>query len=214
MTFIQKTIRVLTLVSAVSIASTSIPTTSIAQTPKDASTTQDVSKWTQKQWNAAKAKWMKEKDGPAHLFRHLLDMRLGNFNPREHAPDTPGKRNMIMLGKNDAALWVQMLHDDPTQALKGLGPGIGATCDLYTPRQLFRAFDPDSRSYSSEASLGRALASAGFRQLNHSIGIKTAIGLCRLYPVRDIIAWEQATRTEVVEHFDKFWGPNSTEKRL
>ena len=62
MTFIQNTIRVLTLVSAVSIASTSIPTTSIAQAPKDASTTQDVSKWTQKQWNAAKAKWMKEKD--------------------------------------------------------------------------------------------------------------------------------------------------------
>jgi len=44
------------------------PTVSVAQstsqsmTDKAKSTAEDVSKWTQKQWDAAKAKWVKEKD--------------------------------------------------------------------------------------------------------------------------------------------------------
>ena len=76
MTLIQKTIRVLAVVGAVSIASTSIPTTSFAQASKDSSTTQDVSKWTQKQWNAAKAKWMKEKDKWASCNKQATNEKL------------------------------------------------------------------------------------------------------------------------------------------
>jgi hypothetical protein len=59
---IQKSIRVLAIISAIGISAASIPTASFAQATKDSSKTEDVSKWTQKQWNAAKAKWMKEKD--------------------------------------------------------------------------------------------------------------------------------------------------------
>jgi len=36
--------------------------TSQSMTDKAKSTAEDVSKWTQKQWDAAKAKWVKEKD--------------------------------------------------------------------------------------------------------------------------------------------------------
>ena len=59
---IQKTIRILAMIGAVGISAASIPTASFAQATKDSSKTEDVSKWTQKQWNAAKVKWMKEKD--------------------------------------------------------------------------------------------------------------------------------------------------------
>lgn len=161
-------------------------------------------------------KWL-HAGGASHLFRHLLDLNLGDFNPREHAPDTPGKRSMIMLGKTDAAYWVQLLKEDAEQALKplaGRNPGVPAACDLFTPTQLYHAFDPERRSKTNEAGLGRALAAAGFRQLNHSIGIRTSLGLCRLYAVRDPIGWEQATRKEIVDHFDKFWAPDAPEKKI
>lgn len=152
--------------------------------------------------------------GPSALFHYLTEMNLGNFSPREHAPDTEGKSNMIRLGKNDVAWWVQNLQDDATQALKSLGPGIGATCDLYTPRQLFRAFDPEGKNRSGEAALGRALAAAGLRQLNHSIPMRTALGYQRLYAVRHFEDWEQASSAEIREHFDKFWAPDSSERKM
>jgi hypothetical protein len=147
--------------------------------------------------------------GPSHLFHYLSDLNLRGFNPREHAPNTEGKRAMMRLGMSDAAYWVAMLREDPTQALARLGPGIGATCDLYTPRQLHKAMDPEGRSRSTEAALGRALAAAGVRQLNHGIPVRTSLGLCRLYPVRNQVEWEQATRAEIAEHFDKFWAPEN-----
>ena len=59
---IQKTMRILAIIGAVGIAAGSMPTPSFAQAAKDKSTTEEVSKWTQKQWDAANAKWMKEKD--------------------------------------------------------------------------------------------------------------------------------------------------------
>src|SRR5713101_5673191 len=62
-------------------------------------------------------------EGPAHLHRHLLDLDLGDFNPRGHALDTPGKLSMVLTGKSEVAYWIQMLKDDPTQALKALGEG-------------------------------------------------------------------------------------------
>lgn len=147
--------------------------------------------------------------GPSALFYHLLDLPLGDFNPREHAPETPGKTSMILIGKNSAAHWVQLLKDDKIQALKPLEvgrPGIAAVCDLYTPTQLHRAFDPTGRNRTDDAALGRALAAGGFRQLNHSIPIRTrTMGNQRLYAIRNEIDWEQATRREIVDHFERHW---------
>lgn len=157
--------------------------------------------------------WMRN-GGPAALFQHMLDMNLGNFHPREHAPDTAGKRNMILLGKNDTALWVQLLHEDPQLALQPFGASVAQNCDLFTPRSLFKAFDPEGKSRSSEAGLGRAMATGGFRVLNHGIGLHTKAGLMRMYAVRNRAHWEAASRKELVDHFNRFWAPDSTERKL
>ncbi len=58
------------------------PTASIAQSTdqsmkdKARSTTEDVSKWTQKQWDAAKAKWAKQKDKWNSCNRQATDKKL------------------------------------------------------------------------------------------------------------------------------------------
>jgi hypothetical protein len=58
------------------------PTVSIAQstspsmTDKAKSTAEDVSKWTQKQWDAAKAKWVKQKDKWNSCNKQAADKKL------------------------------------------------------------------------------------------------------------------------------------------
>lgn len=148
-------------------------------------------------------------DGPAYLFDHFLRMRLDTFNPREHAPATASKYQMIMAGKTDTGLWVQRLVEDPVHALAWLGERAATGCDLYTPDLLYRAFDPEGRGRgkASVASLGRQLLSAGFRQLNGGTPIGTNTGVHRIYAVRNAVKWEQSTRKEIRTHYEQFWGP-------
>src|SRR5262249_47911478 len=68
-----------TVLMAVAIAGAMLafaPTVSVSQstsqsmTDKAKSTAEDVSKWTQKQWDAAKAKWVKQKDKWSSCNKH------------------------------------------------------------------------------------------------------------------------------------------------
>lgn len=147
--------------------------------------------------------------GPSHLMHYLLGLSLKGFNPREHAPETISKYEMIVAGKTDTGLWVMRLQEDPVTALRALGERPSRECDIYTPDQLYRAFDPQDRARgrSSVASLGRALAAGGFRQVNGGVPVGTASGIHRLYAVRNIVRWEQSTRKEIRDHYDSYWGP-------
>jgi hypothetical protein len=49
-------------------------------TDKAKTTVDDVSKWTQKQWNAAKAKWVKEKDKWNSCNKQAKDKKLHDRN--------------------------------------------------------------------------------------------------------------------------------------
>ena len=71
-----KLIQALAIIGAITVASVAVPTISLAQTAKKESTTEDVSKWTQKQWNAAKAKWVKEKDKWASCNKQSANEKL------------------------------------------------------------------------------------------------------------------------------------------
>ena len=54
----------------------SAQSTSQSMTDKAKSATEDVSKWTQKQWNAAKAKWVKQKDKWNSCNKQATDKKL------------------------------------------------------------------------------------------------------------------------------------------
>ena len=70
------------IIAAASAGAASTPTPSFAQSMSSSakSTTDDVSKWTQKQWNAAKAKWVKEKDSSARCNSQASARTLSGRN--------------------------------------------------------------------------------------------------------------------------------------
>lgn len=167
----------------------------------------------------AKYEWFNDwlaHDGSSFLFRHFLDLNYSGFSPYEAAPMTPGKLAMANLGRNEASTWVQFLLENPLQALAPLGPTMGIDrlkeCDLFTPSQLLKCYLADGTRRGSVVAIGRALAVAGYRQLNFGTPISTCLGLQRIYALRHQIEWEQSTKKEIREHFNKYHGPEGARK--
>lgn len=157
-------------------------------------------------------KWLKG-PGPAALRYYLMNnVNMRGFNPREHAPDTRSKWEMVQVGKTSTSLWVQKLWENPVEALKPLGQKIAEGCDLFSSGQLYRAFDPQEKHvgrHGGEVSLGRWLHNAGFRPANQGIPLGTNTGTHRIYAVRNQVKWEQAPRRELRAHYEEFWSPKT-----
>lgn len=156
-------------------------------------------------------KWL-HGSGPSYLRWHLENLSMQGFNPRERAPETLSKREMISAGKTDVGLWVMRLVEDAATAMRYF-PNKRAVegCDLYTAEQLYESFDPNGkvRGPSSVANMGRALASGGFRQVYGGKTVWTAAGVHRLYAVRNQEKWDMANRKQIVEHYNEFFGPQT-----
>jgi hypothetical protein len=154
-------------------------------------------------------RWLKG-DGPAALFHYFLNLDLKGFNPREHAPMTMAKKIMAVSGKSDAALWCLQLKEDPTNALSPLGEKVAAECHLFSSTLLMRAFNPlNDKRYYTLNSLSREVTRAGFRQVNRGLPIRTKSGLVRLFAVRDVNRWDNASPLEVAAHFNAYFGPDA-----
>jgi hypothetical protein len=145
-------------------------------------------------------------EGPAHLMHHLLNLDLGNFNPREHAPETTAKRNMILSGKSDLGMWCVQLREDPERILAPLGLKIAKEAELFTPSALLHAYDPENRGRVTAPGIGRELVRAGFPQLNGASPIRTKIGIVRLYAIRNQEKWEKASPKEMGAHYETIFG--------
>ena len=153
--------------------------------------------------------WLKQGNGPAHLFDYLLKLDLKGFNPRAHAPMTAAKQAMIADGKSDVGAWVMRLREDPDGAL-GLVEGAAAEgCDLFTPSQLRDYYDPVHETKVTAGGLGRELKRSGFRQVYGGRPVDSAVGPVRLYAVRNPDKWLQADHAQVVEHYDAFFKPKA-----
>jgi hypothetical protein len=74
MSSIRNAVASILIASAVACGAALAPTPSAAQSTKTA--VDDVSKWTQRQWSAAKAKWAKEKDKWAACNKRATDQKL------------------------------------------------------------------------------------------------------------------------------------------
>lgn len=143
-------------------------------------------------------------DGPAKLFNYLLNLDLGDFNPRAHAPTSEAKSAMVIDAKSDVGMWVVQLREDPTVALRTLGDKPSRECELFSAQQLLRAYDPDGSRRVTAGGLGRELKRAGFRQLNGG-PIRTGLGVHRLYVVRNEREWAERGHNGAAEHVDKFF---------
>jgi hypothetical protein len=148
----------------------------------------------------------KNGDGPLHLFHHLLTLDLTGFNPTDHAPMTKSKARMIYDSKSDLATWCVHLREDPGAILKVYGDKISKECELFTPTQLFAAYDPNKESRATVNGLSRAMKAAGYEQVNDGVPIACSSGLQRLYAIRNVEKWQKAKPQECRAHYDGFFG--------
>lgn len=142
-------------------------------------------------------------EGPANLFDYLLKLDLKGFNPREHAPVTTAKQNMIYSGKSDLGVWCVQLREDPAAALRPLGEEV-AKGDLFTPSQLLSAYDPSGNKRVTANGVARELLRSGFRQVNGGSPVRTRVGVIRLYAIRNPEKWLTASPKEIAAHFEKY----------
>ena len=148
-------------------------------------------------WYARIDKWRQSDKGPPALFDYLLNVELGNFNPKSPAPDSAAKTDMIALSKSDLDLSVTTLVENPDEVLR-----LGETVierDLMTVAELagFLHF-PDARTISVIA-LSKALRRAGFRMRI----VKTCDGTKRLWAIRNVRRWSTAEANQWVAHYDE-----------
>jgi hypothetical protein len=148
-------------------------------------------------------------DGPSRLFYHLLRLPLGDFRPLGPALATASKRAMILTAKSDVAYWCTMLRDDPRTMLRPLGEQASKDCDLFSPHQLLRCYDPEGTRKVTAPGISRELMRAGFRQLNAGSPVWTKLGALRLYAIRNADRWVNASPKHAAEHFERYFGPNS-----
>lgn len=151
-------------------------------------------------------RWYRSEEGQAALLYHLLELDLGNFNPRAEAPETEAKKGMIRDSKSDLGNWVMMLKEDPERALAPLGPEVAKECELFTATQLLHCYDPEKRTRVTVGGLGKELKRAGLRQANYASPVHTAMGLQRIWAVRNGKYWADVAKPkQIIEAFDKFF---------
>lgn len=149
--------------------------------------------------------WIHEKNGktggPAALLHHLMQIDVGDFNPRAHALETAAKRAMILDTKSELGAWCAELRDHPENILRvGNEP---MKSDLYTAGQLLMLFDPQNQKRVSTVWMGRELKKAGFHQVNGGAVVLTAKGPQRLYAIRNAKRWIAAKPLELGKHWNE-----------
>ncbi|BDG04987.1 DUF3854 domain-containing protein [Anaeromyxobacter oryzae] len=131
--------------------------------------------------------------GPAALFQYLLNLDLGDFDPRAAAPMTAAKLEMVRDSKSDVGRWVQDLRiaDDAEEP-----SALTNSCDLLTSTEVLNAYDPMDSGRVTEGRIGIELKKARFERRFLRIGERTE----RLWAVRNRKKWAAASDREWVAH--------------
>lgn len=144
--------------------------------------------------------WMKRGEGPSALFHYLLNLNLGDFNPRAPALKTRAMARMIQDTKSDLGEWVRRLMDDPDTMLK-VGH-VSLDKDLFTNRELLAIYDPEQRTGTTANGLGRELRRSGVPLAYDGNPLPGPTGADRFYIVRNQDTWLFADRKSIVKHID------------
>jgi hypothetical protein len=140
--------------------------------------------------------------GPRALFHHLLNLDLGDFNPRSAAPMTEAKEEMIRSGKSDVARWVQALRES------GAAQSLKPDCDLFTPSEIFKAYDPEGRGKVTENRVGIELTRARLEKRR----VRVRSESLRLWAVRNRETWANRSDREWIRHREEH-GPKPSQAK-
>lgn len=141
--------------------------------------------------------WMDSKAGIEALAWHLINLDLGDFDPRADAYETSAKTEMKITGKSELGVWVARLKEDPERTLNGKSMG-----DLYTADELHAIFDPMGEKRASANALAREMKRAGFHYPSGESPLRTADGIRRAYAVLNTEKWLLAPWQEAVKHYE------------
>lgn len=140
--------------------------------------------------------WRNSQEGVSALFHYLLGLDLSNFDPQAEAYVTHAKEDMIQLTKSDLGTWVHDLRSENSGKLKLKG-------DLFTASELLALYDPMGTTKVTANGMARELKRAGYRAPGRSGSMAvTVYGNVRLYAVRNVQDWADASMKRVVEHYE------------
>lgn len=143
--------------------------------------------------------WKDSEAGPSALLHHLLhDVDCSEFDPKDPAPHTDAKADMLHLSLSDLDQFCEALKVDPDSVCR-VG-GVVAHRDLFTPAELLHLYDPEGSKRTTLHALGKALRRAGFRRLPLTT---TATGSKNLYAVRNHEKWASAQHSARAAEYDK-----------
>lgn len=143
--------------------------------------------------------WFKSPAVGALLWYLQNRVDLAGFNPRERAPATEAKRQMLELSRSDADSLALAIAEGGAAAVAAVGEA--AHRELWTLRELLALADPNGRSKLTEATLARALSRAGFKQVGGTT--RTAHGPRRLWALRNLERWAKANHNERANQYDE-----------
>lgn len=144
--------------------------------------------------------WLKG-PGASYVFRYLLDLDLGQFNPFGPAFKTRARDLMIADVKSDLGAWVQDLRLHPDESLRvGEVPLSG---DLWSSRQLLDLYDPEGKTGTTANGLARELRRAGFPVVAKGQPLTGTDGRPgRFFAVRRLDLWRRADAVKAQSHLN------------
>ena len=154
--------------------------------------------------------WMESKAGIEALAYHLINLDMGDFDPRADAMETSAKMEMKIVAKSELGVWVSRLKEDPERLLNGSGERFG---DLITADELHAIFDPAGDKRASANAMARELKRAGFLYPSSDSPLRTKDGIRRAYAVKNADKWREAPWTEAVDHFESHRSMIKTPKK-
>lgn len=138
--------------------------------------------------------WMKSKEGAAALFDFFLRVDLSGFDPKGRAPATAVKEEIQETSDSHVDFVVHEMLNAPGRILPM------AQRDLYMSHELCMMLDPHGKIHP--VALANAFKRAGIPRLPAT---KIARGdVVRLYPIRNVEKWKQASHEDRRKHYDSF----------
>jgi len=143
--------------------------------------------------------WMRNKDGPAHLFYYLQnEIDCSDFNPMSRAPETESKSEMITLSRSDLDHFAHDLKENADYILRH--GNINLERDLFSIEEIMMVQDPDGARRTTKIALSKALRRAGFRQLPVTT---TSDGSKKLWALRNQEKWLRSTHSQRAAEYEK-----------
>ncbi len=141
--------------------------------------------------------WYRSDSGINSLFHYLKhDINCKNFNPKQRAPESEDRSDMISLSASDLDLWCRSLKNHPDSILRKAGKELKR--DLWTLDELIILIDPENQKKITGIALSKALRRVNIRQKQ----VRTTEGVKRLWVVRNEEKWFSANHKTVVDHYE------------